>query len=132
MILGWLGSLLGGPFAKAAVEAYQAKLTAENSAEKIAADLKAQELSIQEQREQLQQQIILADQGSFVTRLMRPAFAYPIAAYYGKIFLIDKVFKLGVTDQLTPELHTIAGIVITGIFGSYTVETAMRVWARKQ
>lgn len=40
-VLSWLGSLLGGPFAKAAVDAYRAKLAAENTSEKIAADLAA-------------------------------------------------------------------------------------------
>ena len=30
-VLGWLGNLIGGPFAKAAVDAYRAKLTAENT-----------------------------------------------------------------------------------------------------
>ena len=44
-ILGWLGNLLGGPFAKAAVDAYRAKLSAENTSEKIAADLATRELS---------------------------------------------------------------------------------------
>ena len=37
-ILGWLGNLLGGPFAKAAVDAYRAKLAAGNTSERIAAD----------------------------------------------------------------------------------------------
>ncbi len=37
--LVWLGNLLGGPFARAAVDAYRAKLAAENTSEKIAADL---------------------------------------------------------------------------------------------
>jgi hypothetical protein len=37
-ILGRLGNLLGGPFAKAVVDAYRAKLTAKNTCEKIAAD----------------------------------------------------------------------------------------------
>jgi len=42
-VLGFLGNLLGGPFAKAAVDAYRAKLTADNTSDKIAADLAARE-----------------------------------------------------------------------------------------
>ena len=34
--LAWLGNLLGGPFARAAVDAYRTKLAAENTSEKIA------------------------------------------------------------------------------------------------
>ncbi|MEJ2435538.1 MAG: hypothetical protein P8Y53_21195 [Pseudolabrys sp.] len=49
-VLAWLGNLLGGPFAKAAVDAYRAKLASDNTSEKIAADLAARELAV-EQRE---------------------------------------------------------------------------------
>ena len=43
--------------------------------------------------------------------------AVPIAVYYGKIFLFDKVLGLGATDGLTPELHSVAVAVI----GFYTL-----------
>jgi hypothetical protein len=36
IILGALGNLLGGPFAKAALDAYRLRLSAENASEKIA------------------------------------------------------------------------------------------------
>jgi hypothetical protein len=47
--------------------------------------------------------------------------AFPIAAYYGKIFLIDKVLGLGVTDPISPELHSVAIAVI----GYYTLRKVL-------
>ena len=47
MILTWAGNLLGGPFARAAVDAYRARLAAENTTEKIAAELAARELAVE-------------------------------------------------------------------------------------
>jgi len=60
-LLGWLGSLLGGPFAKAALDAYRAKLTAENTSEKIAADLAARELSVEQHERELATEILVAE-----------------------------------------------------------------------
>lgn len=77
-ILGWLGSLLGGPFAKAAVDAYRAKLTAENTAEKIAADLAAKELALNRRERELAAQIVIAEQGRWLTALPRPLFALAV------------------------------------------------------
>ncbi len=34
-ILGWLGNLIGGPFAKAAVDAYRAKLASDNTSRRL-------------------------------------------------------------------------------------------------
>ena len=75
-VLGWLGNLLGGPFAKAAVDAYRAKLSAENTSEKIAADLAARELSVEARERKLATQVVLAEQGHWYTALPRPLFAF--------------------------------------------------------
>ena len=52
-ILTWLGNLLGGPFAKAAVDAYRAKLSADNTAQRVAADLAARELAVEQREREL-------------------------------------------------------------------------------
>ncbi|MGA7971462.1 MAG: hypothetical protein WCA36_01525, partial [Pseudolabrys sp.] len=76
MVLGWLGNLLGGPFAKAAVDAYRAKLASDNTSEKIAADLKARELAVQQRERELATQVVIAEQGRWYTALPRPLFAF--------------------------------------------------------
>ena len=74
-ILAWLGNLLGGPFAKAAVAAYRAKLSAENTSEKVAADLAARELAVEQREREVSAQIVVAEQGHWLTALPRPLFA---------------------------------------------------------
>lgn len=71
-VLGWLGNLNGGPFAKAAVDAYRAKLSAENTSEKIAADLAARELGVEQRERELATQALIAEQGRWYTALPRP------------------------------------------------------------
>ncbi len=58
-ILTWLGNLLGGPFAKAAIDAYRAKLSAENTSQKVAADLAARELAVEQREHEVNVQLLV-------------------------------------------------------------------------
>jgi hypothetical protein len=128
MILGWLGNLLGGPFAKAAVDAYKAKLTAENSAEKTAADLAARELAVQEAETQAQTQIRIAEIGKWwePEHLM----GYTVAIYFGKLLIWDKVLALGSTDPPEGFAATTASLIVAFYFGKRGIENVMRIWKR--
>jgi hypothetical protein len=53
VVLGWLGNLLGGPFAKAALDAYRAKLAAGNRSERITANLATRELVVEQREREL-------------------------------------------------------------------------------
>lgn len=75
-VLGWLGNLLGGPFAKATVDAYRAKLSAENTSEKVAADLAARELAVEQRERELATEVVIAEQGRWYMALPRPLFAF--------------------------------------------------------
>ena len=127
-ILAWLGSLLGGPFATAAVNAYAAKLDAGNNAQKIAADLAAREAAINERRDALDAQIVTAEQGRWYTAIIRPLFASPFLIYNFKIVVWDKVFGWGSTDPLSSELLQVESITLAGYFGSIALENSMRLF----
>lgn len=130
-ILGWLGNLLGGPFAKAAVDAYRAKLTAENTSEKIAADLAARELDVESRERELATQVVIAEQGRWYTALPRPLFAFAFVIYVWKVVVWDKVLGLGSTSALTGDLAQWALIVLTAYFGGRSLEKVARILARK-
>lgn len=130
-LLGWLGNLLGGPFAKAAVDAYRAKLSAENTSEKIAADLAARELGVEQRERELATQLLLAEQGRWYTALPRPLFALAFIIYVWKVVVWDKVFGLGTTDPLTGDVAQWAMIVLTAYFGGRSLEKVARILARK-
>jgi hypothetical protein len=130
-ILGWLGNLLGGPFAKAAVDAYRAKLTAENTSEKIAADLAARELELEQRERELATQTIIAEQGRWFTALPRPLFAFAFVIYVWKVVVWDRVLGLGSTAALTGDIAQWAMIVLTAYFGGRSIEKVARILARK-
>ena len=130
-ILGWFGNLIGGPFAKAAVDAYRAKLTAENTSEKITADLAARELGVEQREAELANQAVLAEQGRWYTALPRPLFAFAFVIYAWKVVVWDKVFGLGTTDPLTGDVAQWAMIVLTAYFGGRSIEKVARILSRK-
>jgi hypothetical protein len=130
-LLAWLGSLLGGPFARAAVDAYRAKLAAESDSEKIAADLTARELAVVQRERELAAQVVLAEQGCWYTALPRPLFAGAFIIYVWKVVVWDKVFGLGTTDALSGDVGQWALIVLTAYFGGRSLEKVARSLARK-
>ena len=130
-ILGWLGNLLGGPFAKAAVDAYRAKLTAENTSEKIAADLAARELGVARRERELAAQVVIAEQGRWFTSLPRPLFAFTFVIYAWKVVVWDKVLGWGTTDALGGDVAQWAMIVLTAYFGGRSIEKVAKIISRK-
>jgi len=107
-ILSWLtgGAIqaIGGQLN----EAYQAKLSAKNNEDRIDAERRIATL-------QAQQGVLIAEQGHWVTRWIRPAFAAPFVIYNAKIIVWDKVLGFGSTDPLTAEFWQLQMIV----FGAY-------------
>jgi hypothetical protein len=130
-ILGWLGNLLGGPFAKAAVDAYRAKLTAENTSEKIAADLAARELGVEQRERELATQAVIAEQGRWFTALPRPLFAFAFVIYVWKVVVWDRVLGFGSTAALTGDVAQWAMIVLTAYFGGRSIEKVAKILSRK-
>ncbi len=129
-ILTWLGNLLGGPFAKAAIDAYRAKLSAENTSQKVAADLAARELAVEQREHEVNVQLLVAEQGNWVTRWVRPIWAAPFVIYTWKIVVFDKVLALGATDPLTDFSANLAITVAAAYFGGRTIENVVRLIRR--
>jgi hypothetical protein len=117
-------------FAKAAVDAYRAKLTAENTADKIAADLAARELALEERERALATRVLIAEQGNAFTRAVRPLWALPFVIYTWKVIIFDKVLALGSTDPLTGFVATLAVTVAAAYFGGHTLENVARIIKR--
>ena len=130
-VLAFLGNLLGGPFAKAAVDAYRAKLAAENTSEKIAADLAARELDVERRERELATQVVIAEQGRWYTALPRPLFAFAFIIYVGKVVVFDTVLGWGTTDPLSGDVSQWAMIVLTAYFGGRSLEKVARILGRK-
>jgi hypothetical protein len=130
-VLGWLGNLLGGPFAKAALDAYRARLAAENASERIAADLAAREMAVEQRERELATEVLIAEQGRWYTALPRPLFAFAFIIYVWKVVVWDRVLGLGSTDALSGDVSQWGMIVLTAYFGGRSLEKVARILARK-
>lgn len=109
LLLSWVtGGGLSG-VADRIGDAYERKLQAQTDSEKMRIDAEIDTLT-------LQQQVLIAEQGNWVTRWIRPAFALPFVIYDFKIVVWDKVLKLGATDPLSPEFWQLQMIVFGAFF----------------
>lgn len=131
MILSWLGSLLGGPFATAAVNAYKAKLDSENSADRIAANLAVQQAQIDQQRESVEQSTLVAEEGRWGP-WVRWGFAFPFVIFNAKVIVWDRMMHLGVTDPLSPELLGLEQWIVAAYFGHSAITIGARALARRK
>jgi hypothetical protein len=121
-------SFIGGPVIKGLIDAYQAKLKAGNTSEKIAADLAANEIAAQTAETQAITQYRIAEIGHPFEpdKLM----GYFVAIYFGKLLIWDKVLGLGITDGLSGFAATTANLVVSFYFVKRGFENVARIIKR--
>lgn len=122
---GAILSFLGGPIVNGAIKAYQAKLAAGNTTEKIAADLASRELAVQQREAEVQSEYKRALIGHWYepTQLL----GYIMVVYVGKVVVWDKVLALGVTDSITGQVGEWAGAIILFLIGKRGFENVARI-----
>jgi hypothetical protein len=121
-------SFIGGPVIKGLIDAYQAKLKAGNTSEKIAADLAGSEIAAQTAETQAITQYRIAEIGHPFEpdKLM----GYFVAIYFGKLLIWDKVLGLGTTDGLQGFAATTADLVVSFYFVKRGFENVARIIKR--
>jgi hypothetical protein len=121
-------SFLGGPVVSGLIKAYQAKLAAGNTSEKIASDLAANEISAQVAESNAIMQYRTAEIGHWYEpdKLM----GYFVAAYFGKLLIWDKVLGLGSTDPLAGFAATTSNLVVGFYFAKRGFENIARIIKR--
>jgi hypothetical protein len=121
-------SFLGGPVISGLIKAYQARLAAGNTSEKIAADLAAGEIAAQTAETQAITQYRIAEIGHpwEPDKLM----GYFVAIYFGKLLIWDKVLGLGSTDGLQGFAATTANLVVSFYFVKRGFENVARIIKR--
>ena len=121
-------SFLGGPVIKGLIDAYQAKLKAGNTSEKIAADLAATEVAAQQIEIQQTTALKVAEIGHPLE--VEKLFAYVTLVYYAKLLIWDKVLGPGVTDPLGGWALIAANLVISFYFARRGFENIARIIRR--
>ena len=109
-MLSFLLSLVNplGKIAESIVVAKTKALDAKTEQDRIEADVLVNQL-------EARQSVLIAEQGSWMTRWIRPAFALPFLIYNFKVVVWDKVLGLGITDDLSASYWQLQMI----IFGAY-------------
>ena len=109
-------SLFGGPIINGLLDGYKAKLAAGNTTERHAVDLAKKEIEADIEAKAEARKIIIAEQGWWVTAMIRPMFAFPLILYWSKIVIWDKMLGWGVTDAITGAPGEWAGVIIGAYF----------------
>ena len=123
-----IANLIGGPVVSGLIKAYQAKLTSDNAAEKIAADLAMRELAVQEAETQARAQLKVAEIGHpFEPEKL---FAYVTLFFYAKVLIWDAALHLGSTDAVKGSVGDWAALVMAFYFGQRTFQNVARIIKR--
>lgn len=128
-IAGWF---FGGGLNKLGqigVDFYRTKLTAENTTEKHVADLAARAIDLDQREAELNNRLLVTEEGNWATRWVRPAWAAPFVFYtWCKV-----VFDISLGWMHVAELHdtasTMCVTIIVSYFGSRGLEKLVDKWA---
>lgn len=111
------GDVIGGYF-----KTKQAEIAAMNDQDRLAAELAAKTLLAENDARRIEIELLKAEQGSFITRIIRPLLALPFIIFTFKVVVYDKVLGLGTTDPLDPNMWGVFLTVVAAYFGGRTVE----------
>lgn len=119
---------LGGPVIRGLLDAYNAKLKAGNTSEKIAADLAASEIAAQTSETKAQTDLKIAQIGH-PWEPEKLAF-YVTLIFYTKCVLWDTVLGWGVTGPLKGDVSVWAGMIMGFYFTKRGFENVARILKR--
>jgi hypothetical protein len=127
----WLAQFLTAPIVNGFIDAYKARLDAENSQDRTAADLAATAIAAEIEARKSADAIIIAEQGRWYTAIIRPLLAAPVIIYLWKVIVWDKVLDLGSTDAIGGDVGVWAGMIVTTYVGGRSLEKiAKTIWSR--
>ena len=121
-------SFLGGPVIKALIDAYSAKLKAENVDARTAADLAASEIASQTAETNAVIKYRIAELGHWYEP--DKLIGYCVTIYFAKLLVWDKVLGFGTTDALAGFAAITANLVVSFYFAKRGFENVARIIKR--
>jgi hypothetical protein len=122
----WLLKLFTGPVLNAItgpiVEAYKAKLGAENNQDGKIVELASKAIDAEIDARREASKVLIAEQGRWWTAAPRAITCWSFAIFVAKVVVWDKVLGLGSTDALTGDVSGWAGMVMVTWFGGRSLE----------
>lgn len=126
----WIVSLLSGPILNTLLDGYRARLASNNTTEHAAVDLAKDEIKAEMEARKSAEAIILAEQGTWFTRIPRAMVQYSFAIFIAKVVVWDKVLGWGTTDPLAGDVATYATMLMGMWFGGRTIEKVAQIFKR--
>jgi hypothetical protein len=131
LMFQWIVSLLATPAINGMIDAYKAKLAAGNDADRIAADLAGKAMEAEAKQREAERTILLAEQGHWATRWVRPLWAAPFVIYTWKVVFWDICLGWGTTDAIRGDMASLMMIVAGTYFGGRSLEKiATTIWRK--
>lgn len=133
MLAGILGKLIGAPIIGAVLnpivngllKAQQQKLEAQGSHEARVAELSQQQIALDKREAELNNALLIVEQGNWVTRWVRPAFGGAAVILTWKILVWDLAlgqWTRGRTDMLSDQAYWLLTTIVIAYMGGRSVE----------
>jgi len=129
--MGWLlGKFLAAPvisailspIVKGLLTAQKQKLEAIGSHEARVAELAQQAMALERREAEVNAQVVIAEQGNWMTRWVRPVWAMPFIAFTWKVVVWDKMLGWGATDALDPRMWSVFMLMVGAYYGGRSAE----------
>jgi hypothetical protein len=117
-LLKWPRFPITGPI----LDAYKAKLGAENNQDGKIVELASKAIDAEIDARREASKILIAEQGRWWTAAPRAITCWSFAIFVAKVVVWDKVLGLGSTDALTGDVSGWAGMVMVTWFGGRSLE----------
>ncbi|KZL29428.1 3TM-type holin [Pseudovibrio sp. WM33] len=122
----WVLDKLGGGIVDRVLGHFEARAKSDNEALRIGATVTSEEIRAELESRRAARDIVLAEQGWWVTAMIRPAFAWPIVIHSGAI-VADSLFHFEWDVAKLPDpLGTWAGWIVGAYFLTRPFEKAIR------
>ena len=131
-IVAWLLRFLSGGILDKAIDYLQARADGAVERERIDASVAIEHIRAELDRRQAQRDVLIAEQGRLVTALMRPAFAYPLAVYYGAVIADSLLHFRWNVAALPAPIGDWSGWIISAIFLAESGERITRTLANRR
>lgn len=126
-------SFLGGPVISGVLQAYRDRLKSINTQDHMALDMMQKEVDAEIAARSEATKLLIAEQGHWFTRSVRPGIGWVILILLAKVLLYDKAFGQwtgGHTDALDSNLWNVVMVVIGSYFGAAAVERVSQIFKR--
>lgn len=125
LILNWLG----GPVISAGIEAYKAKIEAENDADARTTELAGKALLLDQREAELRSQERVALIGHWYEPVN--LLGYLLVLYIGKVVLFDSMLGLGETPAIKGAVGEWLGMIATFFVGSRGAVSVAQILRRR-